>query len=229
MGKCREERGIDFSLKKAYSFFNEEKEMERNISYGKIKARIEEGEPNTIYITSDFLDLASTYAANGALRRLARDGVLDQVMRGIYCKPKYNERLKRKIPPSPDDIARAVARNYGWTIIPSGNTALNMLGLSTQVPARWEYVSDGPYKEYDIDDKTSIRFKHTANKEITRLSYDAALLIQALKAMGKDNIDRKDIRKLSSGMTEGRKAEILKETQYTTSWIYEVIRGICNE
>ena len=194
-----------------------------------IKDRIERSEPNTIYITSDFMDLASTYAANGALRRLAKDGVIDQIMRGIYNKPKYNERLKRKVPPSPDDIAKAIARNYGWTIIPSGNTALNMLGLSTQVPAQWEYVSDGPYKEYAIDDKTLIRFRHTANKEITKISYNAALLIQALKAVGKDNIDRKTIRKISSEISEERKAEIMKETQYTTSWIYEVIREICNE
>ena len=203
--------------------------MERNISYGKIKDRIESSEPNTIYITSDFMDLASTYAANGALRRLAKDGVIDQIMRGVYNKPKYNERLKRKIPPSPDDIAKAIARNYGWTIIPSGNTALNMLGLSTQVPAQWEYVSDGPYKEYNIDDKTSIRFRHTANKEITKISHDAALLIQALKAIGKDNMNRKTIRKISSEIAKERKLEILKETQYTTSWIYEVIREICNE
>ena len=203
--------------------------MERTISYRKIRDRVENAEPNTIFVTSDFMDLASTYAANGALRRMVRDGTIDQVMRGVYSKPKYNELLKRKIPPSPDDIAKAIARNYGWTIIPSGNTALNMFGLSTQVPARWEYVSDGPYKEYDIDDKLSIHFKHTANKEITRISYDSALLIQALKAIGKSNISSKDIKRLSSGIPEEKREQILKETQYTTSWIYEVIRGICNE
>lgn len=203
--------------------------MKRNISYGKIKERIENSESNTIFITADFIDIASVYAANGALRRLTKDGAIDQIMRGVYNKPKYNKKLKRRIPPSPNDIAKAISRNYGWTIIPSGNTALNMLGLSTQVPAQWEYVSDGPYKNYNIDDKTSIRFRHTANKEITKLSYDTALLIQALKALGKDNIDDKVIRKLSQEIPETKKAVILREAQYTTSWIYEVIRGICNE
>jgi hypothetical protein len=203
--------------------------MKRNISYGKIKERIENSESNTIFITSDFIDIASVYAANGALRRLTKDGAIDQIMRGVYNKPKYNKKLNRRIPPSPNDIAKAISRNYGWTIIPSGNTALNILGLSTQVPAQWEYVSDGPYKNYNIDDKTSIRFKHTANKEITKLSYDTALLIQALKALGKDNIDDKVIRKLSQEIPETKKAVILREAQYTTSWIYEVIRGICNE
>ena len=203
--------------------------MKRNISYGKIKERIENSESNTIFITSDFIDIASVYAANGALRRLTKDGAIDQIMRGVYNKPKYNKKLNRRIPPSPNDIAKAISRNYGWTIIPSGNTALNILGLSTQVPAQWEYVSDGPYKNYNIDDKTSIRFKHTANKEITKLSYDTALLIQALKALGKDNIDNKVIRKISEEISETKKAAILKEAQYTTSWIYEVIRGICNE
>ena len=202
--------------------------MERNISYGKIRDRIIESDPNTLFITSDFIDLASTYAANGALRRLVNEGTLDQVMRGIYNKPKYNKLLGRKIPPSTDDVARTIARNYGWTIVPSGDTALNMLGLSTQVPARWEYVSDGPYKEYDTGN-TVINFKHTANKEITKMSYKSAILVQAIKATGKDRIDNDMIDKISKLIEKWDKERLLHETQYTTAWIYEVIRRAINE
>ncbi len=101
-----------------------------------------------------------------------------------------------------------------------------MLGLSTQVPAVWSYVSDGPYKEYDYD-KISIKFKHTTNKEISKLSYKTALIIQALKTLGKDNIDDNIINKLADSLTEKEKKKMLVEAKTATSWIYEYIKLIC--
>ena len=53
-------------------------------------------------------------------------------------------------------MAKAIARNYNWTIAPTGDAALNLLGISTQVPSKWEYVSSGPYKEYNIEGHRSV-------------------------------------------------------------------------
>ena len=71
-----------------------------------------------------------------------------------------------------------------------------MLGLSTQVTAVWSYISGGPYKTYEWD-KTKIEFKHRTNKEVTGLSPMTILAIQALKTLGKENVDEKTIRVLS--------------------------------
>ena len=86
-------------------------------------------------------------------------------MRGVYYKAEYNEFLEEYVAPEPDAVAHAIARNYGWTIVPFGDTALNILGLSTQVPATWVYMSDGTYKEYSYN-QTTIRFKKTSNKKL---------------------------------------------------------------
>ena len=86
-------------------------------------------------------------------------------------------------------IARAVARSHGWTIVPTGEAALNRLGLSTQVPARWQYLSDGPTKTYSWSGGTIV-FKHRTNKETTKLSSKTAMVVQALKALGKEHIDK---------------------------------------
>jgi hypothetical protein len=67
-----------------------------------------------------------------------------RVIRGVYDKPKYSTLLQEYSAPNPNEIADALARNYSWTIAPTGNTALNLLGLSTQVPANWSYISSGP-------------------------------------------------------------------------------------
>ena len=134
--------------------------------------------------------------------------------------------MKEYIAPVPDNIAHAIARNFGWTIVPCGDTALNSLALSTQVPAVWLYVSGGPYKEYSYDN-TVIRFKRTANKDISKLSCKTALTIKALKALGKNKVDKTVIKKLRKLFSTEEKTTMLGEAKIATSWIYEYIKQIC--
>lgn len=191
-----------------------------------IKTRIMNSPDGSVFTTVDFVDIIENSRVGVILSRLEEDGVIRRVMRGIYDKPVYNEFLKEYIAPSPSLVAEALARNYGWTIVPCGDTALNILGLSTQVPAVWSYVSDGTYKEYTYDN-TTIKFKRTTNKEISKLSYKTALVVQALKALGKDNIDETIINKLKNELTDEEKATALVEAKAATSWIYEYIKQIC--
>lgn len=191
-----------------------------------IKTRIMNSPDGSVFSTVDFADVIENSRVGVILSRLEEDGVIRRVMRGIYDKPVYNDFLKEYIAPSPSLVAEALARNFGWTIVPCGDTALNILGLSTQVPAAWSYVSDGTYKEYTYDN-TTIKFKRTTNKEISKLSYKTALIVQALKALGKDNIDDTIINKLKNDLTVEEKATALLEAKAATSWIYEFIKQIC--
>lgn len=164
---------------------------------------------------------------NMCLKRLKESGELVCLKRGTYMKPRYSSLLNQKVPARSDDVARATARNFGWTIVPCGDTALNLLGLSTQIPAAYSYVSDGPYKSYTVDG-VYLKFKHTDRKnEIIGLSEKTALTIQALRAIGKENITQKDIRKLSGRLDEAEKARLLQEGQRAAAWIYELIVQIC--
>ncbi|MBR6647690.1 MAG: hypothetical protein IKL09_09285 [Clostridia bacterium] len=191
-----------------------------------IKTRIMNSPDGSVFSTVDFADVIENSRVGVILSRLEEDGVIRRVMRGIYDKPVYNDFLKEYIAPSPSLVAEALARNFGWTIVPCGDTTLNILGLSTQVPAAWSYVSDGTYKEYTYDN-TTIKFKRTTNKEISKLSYKTALVVQALKALGKDNIDDTIINKLKNDLTDEEKATALLEAKAATSWIYEFIKQIC--
>lgn len=201
--------------------------MSRIIYLEKIKERITLSEKGSVFITSDFFDIADTNVVNKCLSRLEKDNVIRRVIRGVYEYPEYSEFLNEYVAPSPDKVAHALARNYGWTIVPCGDTALNMLGLSTQVPAVWSYVSDGTYKTYEYD-KIVLQFKQTTNKEITGISYKTALVIQAIKSLGKENTDIKKIQKISKSLTEEEKRKVLTEAKHATAWIYETIKKICN-
>ena len=193
-----------------------------------IRERILAAEEGSIFSTSDFADIADTNTVRSALYRLVQDKILRRVINGIYEKPKYSKLLNEYVAPDPDAVAKALARSYHWTIAPCGNTALNMLGLSTQVTAVWSYISDGPYKTYEWT-STRIEFKHRTNKEITGLSYMTALVIQALKTLGKTNVTQEIIDMLSSKLSDTDKTALLKEGCESTDWVYSTIRQICGD
>ncbi len=191
-----------------------------------IRNRIEAAELGSVFILSDFSDLAEPDAVRKAITRLENDGTLTRIMRGVYYKPEYSDLLGENIAPYPDDVAHALARNYGWTIAPCGDTAMNLLGLSEQVPSQWVYVSDGAYREYAYD-KVTLQFKRTAKKELSNMSPKSALIVQALKTCGKDGITPKVFSILRRVTTPEERKKLLSETQYATSWIYETIKEIC--
>lgn len=191
-----------------------------------IRHRIEAAKNGSVFVASDFADITETKRISEYLVRLSVDNTVICVMRGVFYKPKYSKLLDEYIAPSPDAVAHALARNYGWTIFPCGDTALNLLGLSTQVPVVWSYVSDGPYKEYSYDNAT-IKYKHTTNKEVSKLSPKTALVVQALKTLGKENIKDETIERIVAVTTPDERKAMLIEAQYATAWIYENIRKIC--
>ena len=200
--------------------------MDKATNWQLIKDRINKSEIGTVFVATDFVDISDKTSINTYLTRLDEKKSLQRIMRGVYYKPEYNDFLGEYVAPEPDAVAHALARNFGWTIVPCGDTALNLLGLSTQIPAAWVYVSDGTYKEYTYE-QTTIKFKRTTNKEISKLSYKTALVVQALKALGKDNVDDTVLTKLKSNLTESEKQALLTEAKAATSWIYEYIKLIC--
>ena len=191
-----------------------------------IRNRIDAAKSGSVFILSDFSDLAEPDAVRKAITRLENEGTLIRVMRGVYYKPQYNETLGENVAPYPDDVAHALARNYGWTIVPCGDTAMNLLGLSEQVPSQWVYVSDGAYREYAYG-KVTLQFKRTAKKELSNMSPKSALIVQALKTCGKDGITPKVILQLCRVTTPEERKALLSETQYVTSWIFEMIKELC--
>ena len=200
--------------------------MEKTTKLKLIRDRINRSDVGTVYVAVDFVDISDKTSVNAYLARLVDEGLIRRILRGVYDKPEYNDFLEEYVAPSPDKVANAIARNFGWTIVPCGDTALNLLGLSTQVPAAWVYVSDGTYKEYTYDN-TTIQFKRTTNKEVSKLSYKTALTVQALKALGKDKIDDMVISRLGKLLTAEEKQTMLEEAKTATSWIYEYIKQIC--
>jgi hypothetical protein len=114
-----------------------------------------------VFSPHDFAGLGSRSAIDLALHRLVRKGAIRRVMRGICDYPRFSTLLNQGLNPDTDQTARALARKFGWRIQPGGSAAQNLLGLSTQVPARIVYLSDGPDRSYRLGNSALV-FEHTA-------------------------------------------------------------------
>ena len=193
-----------------------------------IQERIGNAVDGTIFVNSDFVDIAGQETVRRTLNRLTQAGRLRRILKGVYEKPKYSKLLDEYVAADPDVVAKALARCYHWTIAPCGNTALNLLGLSTQVTVVCSYISDGPYKTYEWN-STKLEFKHRTNKEITDLSYMTSLVIQALKTLGRTNVTPEIIQTLSKKLSENEKQACLREATESTDWVYDTIRKICRD
>ena len=198
--------------------------MKQNIAK-RILARIYGLGRGKVFTPKDFLDLGSHETVRQSLSRLAKDGKIRRLLRGVYEYPAFSRLLNAPANPDPDAIAQAIARAHGWTLIPSGETALNILGLSTQVIAQWQYFSDGPSKKFDWQGGTLI-LKHRTNKETSKLSPKTALVVQALKALGEDNVGKSVPATLRKKLDSAERNRAVREARYVTSWIYEIIKKL---
>lgn len=188
----------------------------------------------------DFSAIGEGGSIDRALSRMAEKGAIRRIMRGLYDYPAYSKLLQKDLSPDIDQVAQALARKFGWQIQISGNAALNVTGLSTQVPTQYLYLSDGPSKTYHIGN-IAIDFKKTRFTQLGLKYKQSEVLVQAVQMLGERSLNNDEKQKIihylasTSGMKDvvesGRLSglqinRILKDTQYVTGWIVRNIRQV---
>jgi hypothetical protein len=182
----------------------------------------------TIYTSIDFNDLGSNDAVRQALSRLSDEDKIKRLIDGYYTIPSFSKLIQEYSYPDVDQLANKIADKHAWTICPSGSHALNLLGLSTQVPNEYIYVSDGPYRTYYYNNRRIV-FKHTSNRYVSELPKNISLLIHSIKALGKDNITDKDIRKMAKFFKDKVEVKTLDNVKKIPVWVFEVFKRIKKE
>jgi hypothetical protein len=190
-----------------------------------IAGRIERFGSGKVFSAKDFLDVASRTLIDVTLAKLTHSGKIRRIQRGLYDVPKINPVLGGELSPDIDEAARAIARRQNWKLVPEGAWAANLLGLSTQVPAKIIYLTDGPSKEVSIGRRT-IAFKHARPKALAVVEGKPALVVQALRYLGQESIGTREIEILRSSLSAVERRKLMKEARYGAGWIYEVTKKI---
>lgn len=196
----------------------------------KIESNIKKQRRGKLVFASDFSSLGSSEAVFKALQRLQKSGLLMRIAHGIYYYPKINKNkyIKNKyLMPSVEDIAYGIAKRDKIRIVPTGEYALNLLGLSTQVPANIVFITDGAPRRIAIGKGKGILFKHTS--EVRSLAYKSKLLmliVSALREIGEGNVLPHHLKIIKSHLSHISQKEFDTDIQLMPIWVRKILLSL---
>jgi predicted transcriptional regulator of viral defense system len=177
-----------------------------------------------VFSPKDFLDLGSRMAVDKILSRLTANGIIRRIDRGIYDFPKHNKYVGT-LSPHPDDIVKILAAKSGDSVLCSGAMAANALGLSTQVPARNVYLTNGASRIRTIGN-TNIVLKHAKVPIFSNAPTAVNLVIQALSYLGKKGINDEVISLCTKKLSASDKSALSKTASRLPDWMLGAIHKI---
>jgi hypothetical protein len=195
--------------------------MERPVVENKVAETLTKLQKGSILFVDDFLDFGNSESVKKALFRLKEKGLLIRVAHGIYLYPKKDKDLG-VLYPSAEEIAIAIAKRDKARIIPTGIQALNKLGLSTQIPLKVIFLTDGAARSIKIGKRT-ITFKKTSPKNLLTKGEISGLAIQALKSIGQDKIEDNILTRLRTILKKEKKEVILHDAKLAPAWINKIL------
>ena len=177
-----------------------------------------------VFIPKDFLDLGGRAAVDQALSRLARRGTIRRIGRGIYDYPRVSPRLGA-LSPRLDVVAQAAARRTDSRLQVSGAQAANALGVSTQVPARLAYFTDGASRRIQVGGQT-ITLRHAAPSRMAGAGTMAGVVLQALRYLGQDGVDQRVVRVIADRLSSDDLRSLRQAAVHAPDWVRPVVDQI---
>jgi hypothetical protein len=180
-----------------------------------------------VFTRHDFLHLGDTNSVGMALLRLSRKGAIRKLAHGLYDYPIQHPTLGQ-IAPSTESIAQALANRDAVRLQPAGAYAANVLGLSEQVPAKVLFLTDGASRHVKLGNREII-LKRTTPRNIATAGRKSGTIIQALRYLGKSQVDDQVIAILRRQLTDADKKELLKDIKYAPAWVAAIFRRLAVE
>lgn len=195
--------------------------MKRPQVENKIAESLKSYQKGSVLFVDDFLDYGNPESVKKALLRLKEKKILVRLAHGIYLYPKVDKELGVLFP-STEEIANAIARRDKARIVPTGVQALNKLGLSTQVPMKVVYLTDGAARTVKVGKRT-ITFKKTSPKNLLTKGEISRLAIQALKTIGQNKVDDITKQKIQAILKKEKKENIINDAKLSPAWINKIL------
>ena len=188
----------------------------------RIKKSISKKGRGVLLFPEDFKQLGSSEAVRLALHRIEKEGFIKRIAHGIYVRPKLNKYVGEIIPTA-EDVARAIAKRDKIRLVPTGVYAQYALGLSTQIPLKLVFLTDGAPREIKIG-KRSIKLKKTTPKNLSAKGAISKLVIQALREIGKDNLTDTEEEKIVSLLIKEDRKKMEHDIPLAPVWIQNIMK-----
>lgn len=196
--------------------------MENEATVTKIKNKLRVMPKNRVFIYADFSKTGSYDAIRSSIHRMIKEDEIVSLGNGLFKKKNYSELFQREVPADPYQMAMAYARKNKWQVFPSKNLALNILGLSTQVPNVLTFRSDSASREIRFNG-TLVIFEKATNKYFFE-HFKTNLVVEAIRYIGEEAITVDDLVKIRSALTDKEFRNLLKDRPKMTLWIQKEIQ-----
>jgi hypothetical protein len=190
----------------------------------KILARVKRHGAGRVFTARHLADLASRPAVDQALSRLVKENSIRRIAWGLYDIPQVHPVLG-PLTPNPDSIAAAAAEQAGHKLQVSPARAANLLGVSSQVPAKLVYLTDGSSREIRLG-RQVIRFKHAGPRNFLGAGTKAGVALQALRSLGRNNVTPDVVNHLRNSLPNDAKTDLRKLSRSAPQWTVPIIDAI---
>jgi predicted transcriptional regulator of viral defense system len=191
-----------------------------------IRQRIEQAGKGTLFLVRDFIDLTTRSNIDVVLQRLTKEGMLQRLHHGLYHYPRVNTLLGQVVPPTPEEIAMALARRTGVRVSASRAQTANNWGLTTQVPAKNVFVTNGGKTRRLTVGNQSIELRPVTPSHFQ--DSEASSLIQALRFVGEGNVTEEMIVRLKNDLTESAKEALREDWSNAPVWMHTILQEIAH-
>ena len=191
-----------------------------------ITRRVRRSKPGTVFTPALFASAGTRAAIDKALQRLAARGELRRLSRGLYDKPRQDE-LLGTLWPSVDAIVAALTGKDKLRLLPTGAYAANLLGLSDQVPARVEFLTDGTSRTVKAG-PMQIVLRRTTPRQMAAAGRTSGLVIQALRSLGPDHLTPQRLSKLRRTIPADQRNALLDDLTLAPGWMQPTLRALAS-
>lgn len=184
---------------------------------------VERGEPFT---NSRFLKLGSRHAVDKAISRLVEEGIIERIARGVFFRPKKS-RFVDNVIPEVSRVIEVIAKSHGETVQVHGAEAVRRFKISTQMPTKPVYYTDGSSREIQVG-KLIVKLIHTSNhRKLQHAGEKPGLALTALWYLGKEQVNTEAIRRIREGLSI-EEFETLRSTSMP-AWMTKAIEAYSKE
>ena len=203
--------------------------MEENIGK-RIVNNLKKCGRGSIFFPNSFVSYGDIKSVSKSLERLTNAAVIIRLANGIYLYPKIDKELGLGVLyPSVEEVALQVAKRDKAHIAPTGAYAMNLLGLSTQVPMNVVFLTDGSPRKIKLGNNKIITFKHTVPKNLAFVSKTAQLATFALKEIGETNVNEEHLKQLQKVFSAINEKSIEADYKLMPAWIRKIIKDFYSE
>lgn len=194
--------------------------MQKTVEH-KVRAKITYARYGEVFFVSTFHQFDVEYVTK-LLAQFEKEGLITRIAKGVYVKAKKTR--FGVVYPSAFELVTEIAKRDKAKIFPTGDTAANRLGFSTQVPMSASFLTSGSSRKLKLGNRT-VTLTHGSPKKFAYKGKLMPELVQALRSIGEDNITESVEKRVAQLLSATLETETIEhDLLLAPVWVRQIIK-----